>query len=450
MTLLAFLLGLSLGIGFWYWKQQQITDQLRQTLNVLPNAASGGATLSLIYRLRREFLRTHEQRQQLEEQLQTWEQLLEIAPIGYLQVDADNQLIACNRQAQTWLKIDRWQPGQVRLLLELVRSYELDQLIEETRRNEKPLTREWVFQTTIYSPNPLSETPPASRLRSAYAVPLKAFSYPLSQGRVCVFLENQQAVLQLSQSRDRAFSDLAHELRTPLTSIRLVAETLENRLNPPESRWAGQLLQETNRLIQFVQDCLEISHLEKDPSKHLKIELVELRELIFGAWYTLEPLAKQKRLRLDYSSSEEVYLKADPSRLTQVFLNLFDNSFKYSPPETAIHVEVKILDQSDVEHQNAIANSENLIKINIIDLGCGFSDADLPYVFDRLYRGDPSRQRQLTEENSETPLSTRGSGLGLSIVQQIILAHGGSIEAKNSPETGGAWLEILLPQSSLN
>ena len=123
--------------------------------------------------------------------------------------------------------------------------------------------------------------------------------------------------------------------------------------------------------------------------------------------------------------------------MTQVFLNLFDNGIKHSSPETAIRVTVERVEvESSPEHE--------AIQIDIIDSGKGFVDADLPYIFERLYRGDPSRTRQLADVNTR---STRhGSGLGLSIVEQIVQAHDGLIIAKNHPD-GGAWLQITLPDS---
>lgn len=437
MTVLAFLLGLALGIGFWYSRQQHLSQQLAQIFNSLPDLADDAISLPIGARMRRAIARLHHQIQQLEAELQTWQQLLEIAPVGYLQVDEDNQLLHCNQQAQQLLKIDRWQPGQVRLLLELVRSYELDQLIEQTRQTQQRQVREWVYQSTDVS----SEYYYKSRSgRAAQSLSLRAVSAPLPGGQVGVFLENQQPLVELTQASDRAFSDLTHELRTPLTSIRLVAEALQKRLQPPQSRWVEQMLQETNRLIQLVEDWLELSQLEKNPEQNLKRQPLNLQDLIFSVWETLQPLAQQKKLRLVYSESEAVCLQADRSRLMQVFLNLFDNAIKYSPLAGEVRVQVRCLALT-------AATRESWVQIDVIDCGSGFSETDLSYVFDRLYRGDANAKGEGTP-GSPSASRREGSGLGLAITRQIILAHGGSIEAKNHPETGGAWLHIELPSSN--
>ncbi len=434
-VIIAFILGVTLGIGIYFWRQYQFNRQLRQMLNSLSKHADRVPSLSTLSLVRRTISRFKQQRQQLEEELQNWQELLEGAPIGYLRVDEENQLLWCNQQARQLLKIDRWQPGQVRLLLELVRSYELDRLIEQTRHSQQPQVQEWVFYATQYAPG--------EQLRRTPSLALKASSFPLPQGQVGVFLENQQPLVELSQSRDRAFSDLTHELRTPLTSIRLVAEALQKRLQGSERRWVDQLLKEANRLIQLVQDWLEISQLEKDPRQHLHYQSIELRELIFSVWQTLEPLAKQKGVTLAYSSRDRLDLQADRSRLTQVFLNLFDNGIKHSPPNAPIRVEVNDLPPLDS------LKPDFWIQIEIIDSGSGFRESDLPYIFERLYRGDSSRTRQpLESQPGESPPIRRSSGLGLAIARQIIQAHGGSIQAKNHPETGGAWLQIKLPSRS--
>ncbi|MBD2179721.1 histidine kinase [Planktothrix sp. FACHB-1355] len=464
MSVVAFFLGLAIGLGFWLCWQAWLYKQLGQLLRSLPadtkfspltssrNGAEIGRNLRaqvdgggmaqpalpLISRLRRGILLADRYRQNLEIELETWQEFLQVAPCGFLIVDEENQLLWCNEQARQLLNLDRWEPGQIRLLLELVRSYELDQLIEQTRQRQQPCQQEWVFHPTY---------PNAQAVGGARSFTLRASSWPLPEGEVAVFLENRQALVELSQAQDRWVSDLAHELRTPLTSIRLVAEALQDRLQPPMSRWVERLLPEVNRLIDLVQDWLELSQLEVDSSNKLRRKPLELRSLIVSVWHSLEPLVVPKQLELSYSGPDSLWLEADESRLHRVFLNLLDNSIKYSPPLGEIRVEVNLLPKNDVA---------KLVEINIIDSGVGFPESDLPHVFERLYRGDASRTRQTASPlpEDEMPrsssqasgiLSTTGSGLGLAIVRQIVLAHGGSVQAKNHPQTGGAWLKIELP-----
>jgi two-component system, OmpR family, phosphate regulon sensor histidine kinase PhoR len=420
MTVFAFIFGVALGLAFYFWKQYEFKRQLAQMLSASSDTADLIPALPSSSLVRREMAYLNQKCQRLEQELQTWQNLLEQAPIGYLQVDEENQLLWCNQQARQLLKIDRWQPGQIRLLLELVRSYELDQLIEQTRSTQKTQSQEWVYYPTYYA----SE--------GEKSIALKALSYPLPQKQVGVFLNDQQALIELTRSRDRAFSDLTHELRTPLTSISLVAEALEKRLSNPERRWVEQMLKETKRLMTLIQEWLDLGQLQENPTRHLSYESVELREIVFAAWQSLTPLAEQRKITLDYRAPDSVSLEADRSRLTQVFLNLLDNAIKHSPVEQSIRVEVEMLNSS--------------VEIDVIDGGSGFNVSDLPHVFERLYRGDPSRARYaIATEAIEIPYRS-GSGLGLAIAQQIVKAHNGAIVAKNHPETGGAWLQIDLPR----
>jgi two-component system, OmpR family, phosphate regulon sensor histidine kinase PhoR len=445
MTIIAFILGVALGIGFYLWKQYQFKRQLAQILNSSSDTVDLMTSLPSSSLIRREMSHLEGQCQSLKKELQTWQTLLEEAPIGYLKVDEENQLLWCNRQARELLKIDRWQPGQVRLLLELVRSYELDQLIEQTRASQTFQRQEWTYYPTSYHA-PRSDSPEPQKAKLSYekSIAIEAYSYFLGEGEVGVFLENRQPLVELSQSRDRAFSDLTHELRTPLTSISLVAEALQKRLSNPERRWVEQMSKETSRLIDLVQKWLDLSQMQETPHQYLSYQSVELRELIFNAWQTLAPLAQQKEITLTYTGPDACYLRADYARLTQVFLNLFDNGIKHSPASNSIRVEIEQLSFSPKENSN-IESKTSELEISIIDSGSGFSSSDLPYVFERLYRGDSSRARDAASTLTETLPYHTGSGLGLAIAQQIILAHDGSITAKNHPVTGGAWLQIKLP-----
>lgn len=438
MIIIALIWGTLLGLGLCAWQRYAIKSQLKQILTIAPDTVDLFTALSITSLVRREINYLQQQHQQQAQAIQTWQSIVEQAPIGYLQIDQENQLLWCNQQARSLLQIDRWQSGQVRLLLELVRSYELDQLIEQTRRTQRFQVQEWSYYPSASTSIVQENQQKAPQNLSNLSIALKATSYPLQEGSVAVFIENQQPLLELSRSRDRTFSDLTHELRTPLTSISLVAETLEKRLQNPEKRWAGQMLTEINRLINLVQEWLDLSQLQEYPEQSLKYESVSVDEVIQSAWCRIEPIAQQKSITLDYTNHPQIQLEVDKLRMSQVFLNLFDNSIKHSPDNREIKVQVTLLTKAKT------AVEENQVQIDIIDWGNGFAEADIPYIFERLYRGDTSRTRQLSQFFNRH----QGSGLGLAIVQQIIMAHGGTIRAQNHPETGGAWIQLILTQKA--
>ncbi len=426
-----FILGFLLGIIILLWNRYRLKAQLKDILTSSPDTEKLLGSLPVLTLIKREIGYIQQQYDKQLQELELKQYILEIAPIAYLRVDEENQLLWCNQQAQSLLQIDRWQPGQIRLLLELVRSYELDQLIEQTRQTQTPQVNEWTFYPVNYvPPSPKDQIYEKTALNSS-SVALKGFGYPLPQGQVVVYLQNLQPLVELSRSRDRALSDLTHELRTPLTSISLVSEWLERRLSDPEARRAMQMHQETQRLIHLVEDWLELSQIQENPHQSLSLEPLALNNVLLVAWQVLEPLAKQKQINLNIQALEEMEVRGDRSRLIQVFINLFDNSIKHSPNNSEILVNL-------TENEN-----NQTIEISLLDQGVGFSDKDLPHIFDRLYRGEPSRTRQ--GEDSESLRA--GSGLGLAIAQEIIMAHGGTITAKNHPDIGGAWIKILLTKT---
>ncbi|MEB3219079.1 MAG: ATP-binding protein [Nostocales cyanobacterium 94392] len=432
MLLLGFLLGLGLSICLWVWHTIQFHRYFGRFDSSKKSFFAEVAVLSF-RGWQRKFARLKKQQQCLEEELQSYQNLLEHAPLGYLQVDEENQLLWCNEQARQMLSLEKWQPGQVRLLLELVRSYELDRLIEKTRDRNFSQEKEWVFHPSCEN---------AEAMLQQKSVVLRATGLPLPQGQVGVFLENRQQLLEMSQARDRTLSDLAHELRTPLTSIRLVVETLQDRVNPPLNRWINRLLKEVDRLIDLVQSWLDLTRLETNPATQLNCQPLEIKELINSVWESLEPIAQRQKVALAFSGIEDIFINADKSRLYQVFFNLIHNSIKYSPPGGFIRVEVNVNLTLEEKNQTE-SESSPFLEINIIDSGVGFAQEDLPHIFQRFYRGDKARSRFIKEEEDST---LDGSGLGLAIVYQILAAHGGTIKAMNHPQTGGAWLQIHLPQ----
>lgn len=391
------------------------------------------------------------QRQQaFEQEITHWQRLLQEAPIGFLKVDEDNQLLQCNPQACQLLGMSAFQSPRPRLLLEVVRSYELDELIEQVRSAQMSCQREWVFNPANPDPSLLSKQQP---------FPLKGYGIPLANGCIGVFLESQEALALLTQQRDRWISDVAHELKTPLTSIRLVAETLQIRLESPLRDWVDRLLKETLRLSDLVQDLLDLSFLESNPTSQLNLKTVDLPKLVQSTWLNLEPLARRKQIQLLYQGCDRLLILADEPRMHRVLLNLLDNSIKYSPVQQSIRVGLEVLPKSPTHAAQ--------VHLEIIDSGPGFPEAALAHVFDRFYRVDLSRTRLPTDDRPATvedramldmaytaPIHTldlptarlnSGTGLGLAIVRQIVEAHHGSVTASNHPDTGGAWMQVFLP-----
>jgi len=428
-----FCLGLVVGLAFWLRDQTRRSTRLRALVRKL----SGDGELSrLSTTAQLSSAITHQQQQLrgLEQQLTYYRQVLQAAPVGYLQVDDENQLLWCNDQAAQLLGIAPIQQSQSpRLLLEWVRSFELDQLIEETRQSQTPQQQDWILYRV--SPDPLHP-------RNGPSYPLRSRSFPLEEGQVGVFLENRQEAVTLQQQRDRWISDVAHELKTPLTSIRLVAETLKPRIDTPLQGWIERLLNETIRLSNLVEDLLNLSRLEGSDFQGLQLKQVDLPQLIQAAWQSLEPLAKIKHLQLTYRGPQELLIQLDETLMYRVLINLLDNAIKHSPAHASVYVELH-------PYLGAVtdgAESTARVMLEVIDTGAGFKDQDLPYIFERFYRADQARTREATASTSQTNHGGGGAGLGLAIVRQIIDAHQGRIQADNHPDTGGGWLKIELPQ----
>ncbi|TYQ31750.1 sensor histidine kinase [Pseudanabaena sp. UWO310] len=342
--------------------------------------------------------------------------IVEVAPIGYIQVDQDNRLAICNERAATMMGIANHHHGLLRkpFLLQLIRSYELDHLVEKTRSLNHSAQVDWVFHPAI--PDPANPVPQIGR-------PIRAHSIYLGRGQVGIFLEDRQEAIAITQQRDRWTSDIAHELKTPLTSIRLVAETIESRVDASAKIWVERLLGEVERMTKLVQDLLEIGQMDVGIAPPLNLKEVELSPLIQAVWSTLEPLANRKQVKLNHIGDRSLTWQLDESRIYRLLLNLFDNSIKHSPSLQSITIKTSVVDST--------------LHIETIDAGDGFPEESLPYIFDRFYQIDLSRTR--------SGLDRGGSGLGLAIVRQIVTLHHGAIDAKNHPETGGAWITISIP-----
>jgi two-component system, OmpR family, phosphate regulon sensor histidine kinase PhoR len=430
---LSFLLGLGIGGGALLLYR----SRLARALNVLLDETDQSPSLATSSQMFQNLIALRRENHRLLRQVEAWEAMLDRAPLGFLIVDEDSQLLNCNAKAMRLLGIQSYDPTEPKLLLELVRSTDLDRLIRKTRKTQKPQRCDWLLYPVSVNMNQTPQNQPR---------PLRGYAYPLDNKQVNVLLESRQEATVLAKARDRWTSDVAHELKTPLTSIRLVAETLQSRLDGPMRGWVDRLLQEAIRLSNLVQEILDLSQIEQT-GRRIKFAPVDLPQLVQQAWQSLEPVALSKRVELDYVGPSYWIMQGEEARLYRVLLNLLDNALKYSPPERPIYLRLAI-------------DGLGMATIDCYDCGCGFAEEDLPFVFERFYRGDPARARGgetvslgvvSTDDSSvkievEAPPISSGSGLGLAIVQQIVELHQGTIVARNHPDTGGAWIQIQLPQ----
>jgi two-component system, OmpR family, phosphate regulon sensor histidine kinase PhoR len=409
-----------------------LNHQIRR-ITVKLQSKPSRSSLSAWAQLKRAVARQRSKQRGLERQVESWEAIAQAVPLGFLRVDRHNQLIGCNSCARQLLGLS-WHPNlPLRLLLEWVRSYELDALIEQTRTLQRPSSADWTWY-------PVSTDATGHQA----PIPIRGYGIPLRSQGVAVLLEDRREAMQLTQQRDRWSSDVAHELKTPLTSLRLVAEMLQMRLTGSDRDWVNKLLGEILRLDHLVQDLLDLGRLENQPNQNF--QPVDLVEIVWAAWLCLDPLASQKQITLSYTGPAQNLIHGDRARLHRALLNLLDNALKYSPPQGAIQVYLR------VEAEETC--------LSVMDEGPGFAPEDLPFVFERFYRGDAARTRQVisappsgdmaaAEPNRSlsaplpaTPLPN-GSGLGLAIVRQIVEAHQGRVEAGNwsdgpaSPLRGG-------------
>ncbi|HPH94871.1 MAG TPA: ATP-binding protein [Anaerolineaceae bacterium] len=224
------------------------------------------------------------------------------------------------------------------------------------------------------------------------------------------------ASLRQSEQAQNAFvADVAHELRTPLTVIKGTIETLEDgAMDDMEGR--GPLLssmqKETDRLIRLVNDLLVLTRADAGMLK-LEFEALDLAELARQRCEHLRPLAARRGVRFVIQAEGDLCVSGDADRLSQVLDNLLDNALRYSPDGSAVTV--------------MLTQQAQQCCCQVRDCGPGVAEKHLSHLFERFYRVEPARQRK-----------GGGAGLGLSIAQALVAAHGGRIWAESQPGSGTA------------
>ena len=295
-------------------------------------------------------------------------------------------------------------------LLELIRDVAVDRLLSDALDAGEP-RRESIQVSRVAD----------KRLEiEVSAVPFRANSNQTG-GAIVLFRDITQR-RRLEEMRRDFVANVSHELRTPLSIFRGYLETLleHPKQSPAELLRIFEVMEKhSNRLNLLVEDVLSLAQLE-EPGARLSYTEIYLPDFLGAILRDWEKRFEAKLLNVSIDAPVDLpVLFADENRLQEVIYNLLDNAVKYSQPEGKIVMKA--------------AREGDQVRIGISDQGIGVPSRDLPRIFERFYRADKARSRELG-----------GTGLGLSIVKHIVELHSGSVEAESTIGRGTT-ISVRLP-----
>ena len=322
--------------------------------------------------------------------------ILESIDCGVLAVDNDNNVILINRYAMEELEVTGQEVLGKNVFLS-VRSSALNEFLEAGRKQECITVGERIFQLLA---NPILNG--ETRMGTA------------------IIIQDITDSKRFEQYRSEFVSNVAHELKTPLTSIGGFVETLKS--GAIEDRAAAQrfldiIQQETERLNSLIRDILSISHLES--LKEDEALIFDAGEPVRDVFELVRQKAEEKQIMLALNQEKGVRVFADPFKIKQLLLNLITNAIVYNEPGGSVTV--------------GLTESGGSVVYKVSDTGIGIPNEHLERIFERFYRVDRGRSRNLG-----------GTGLGLSIVKHIVQFYQGDISVTS--ELGkGTEFTVRLP-----
>jgi signal transduction histidine kinase len=240
---------------------------------------------------------------------------------------------------------------------------------------------------------------------------------------VTLMLRTASREMKLTQMKADFVSNVSHELRTPLASIRVLAELLNmGRINQPERvrEYGAYIESEGRRLTQVINNILDFSRIESG-RKLFNFESCDLKELVSGTLDAFAVHLKQNGFTLSYDAPQNTLpnVVIDPDAISLALTNLLDNAIKYSGDAKEINVSV--------------THSGRFVEVSVSDRGIGIAADEHEKIFEKFYR-----------IGSGLVHDVKGSGLGLSLVKHIVIAHHGKITVRSKPGEGSAFT-IHLP-----
>lgn len=415
LNTLMFAVGLALALStvFAFFAAQRFTEPIREVNRVAREYARGNFRTRMNVRTSDEIGSLGRTLNEMAEHLQTtiaessseknkMRAVLTGMADGVVAVDPEGRIILVNHAAEMMF---HHQEGEVlgKHILRLVRNFRIEELVSQVLHSRNMLIDE--FRTD----------PGTDRIVRIYVTPIRADNSAVA-GIVLVFRDVTE-LRQLEQMRTDFVANVSHELKTPLTSIKGFVETLlDGALEDQEAcrRFLGIISEETDRLHRLIADLLSLARIEA-PRFEAVYQAVSLTEAAAKNLEMLRPQAEAKRIRL---SSElepglpRVLIKED--LLDQVVLNLLDNAVKYTQADGNVVIRAEL--------------KGNLVQVEVADTGIGIPEECLPRIFERFYRVDKARSRDLG-----------GTGLGLSIVKHILERYGQKIWVRSVPGEGSVF-----------
>ena len=327
---------------------------------------------------------------------------------GVIAVDSEERIISINQAAARLFEIDL-ETFQARSIHETIRNLPLQQFINKALSSTQPLQEDIIFFQN------------QQRILDVKSSPLLDADQ-MHMGTLIV-LNDVTHLRRLENMRSDFVANVSHEIKTPLTAIKGFVETLQHGKveKPEETRHFLDIIQRhVDRLNSIIEDLLTLSKIEQeDEARTLNLRNWKIADVFHAAIQICRSKAEEKKLNIEVAGDENVRADFDSTLIEQAVVNLLDNAVKYTNPGGTITISTETGD------------SETLI--NVRDQGIGIAPKHLPRLFERFYRVDKSRSRQLG-----------GTGLGLAIVKHIAQAHGGYVTVESTVGEGSTFT-IHLP-----
>ena len=240
-------------------------------------------------------------------------------------------------------------------------------------------------------------------------------------------MEEREEVQRSSRQKDNFMATLSHELRTPLNAILGWTQLLQsNRMPPDKIAEAVEIIRRNAQAqAQLIDDLLDLSRIASGKMR-LETNSVTLVNAIEMAITALKPTAEAKRITLSKEyPQEDIAVAGDAQRIQQIILNLLNNALKFTPEEGQVTISLTCL------------QTEKAAEIRISDTGKGIAPGFLPHIFDRFRQADDSFSRM-----------EGGLGIGLALVKELTILHGGSVRAESAGEGCGSTFIVTLPVDS--